>query len=288
MPRCEDQCPPDGRPETGNCFDPDPADGLPVQCVGPWERDKHEPLHHYIEATWAARAKFLAPRPGVVPGGAAFIDLYAGPGRARVRTTGAFVDGSPLLALNHQKAPFTRVILCDIDPANADALKKRTAHDRRAIVIEGSCHDEIERITKEIPARGLNFALIDPYSLDQLDFETISRLARFERMDMLIHFPTMDTKRNWSMGAQEKLTKAIGTESWRDKVREPRHVTKAIEVLREQLRTFGYTGESVRSIEVKNSTGGVLYHLVYASKDPLGDKIWESTVKTIRGQRSLF
>jgi three-Cys-motif partner protein len=256
--------------------------------VGPWERDKHEPLHHYIEATWAPRAMFLNPRPGVTPGGAAFIDLYAGPGRARVRANGAIVDGSPLLALGHMKAPFSKIILCDVAPENADALRKRTAHDPRAVVIEGSCHDQIERIVNEIPPRGLNFAMIDPFSLDQLDFGTISRLARFERMDMLIHFPTMDTKRNWSMGAQEKLTKAIGTESWRDTIREPRHVTKAIEVLREQLKKFGYTGENVRSVEVKNSSGGVLYHLVYVSKDKLGDKIWESIVKTLRGQRSLF
>lgn len=290
MPRCEDGCPAEDRPTTGNCFDPDPADGLPVQCVGFWERDKHEPLEHYIEATWGARAKFLNPRVGVVPGGAAFIDLYAGPGKARVRSTGLVVDGSPLIALKHDRARFSKVILCDIEPASVDALKKRTAsYGERVVIVAGSCHDEIDRIVKDIPPRGLNFALIDPYSLDQLDFETIARLAKFERMDMLLHFPTMDAKRNWSQGAQQKLTKALGTDAWKEKVRKPREVTRAIETLREGLKSFGYTGETVRSIAVKNGTQGVIYHLVYASKDKLGDTIWDSIVKTMeRGQRLLL
>ena len=290
MPRCEDACPADSRPATGNCFDVDPADGLPVQCVGPWESDKHDPLAHYIEATWGARAKFLKSRPGLpMPGGAAFVDLYAGPGRARVRSTGAVVNGSPLIALQHAKAPFTKVIACDIDPSNADALRRRMGHDSRAVVIEGSCHDEIDRIVREIPPSGLNFALIDPYSLDQLDFGTIAKLARVERMDMLIHFPTMDTKRNWAQGAQAKLTKALGTDAWREKVRKPRDVTRAIDTLRERLKGFGYTGENVRSLPVKNGPGGVIYHLVYASKDRLGNEIWESIVKLMgRGQRSLL
>jgi three-Cys-motif partner protein len=290
MPRCEDGCPADKRPETGNCFDPDPGDGLPVQCVGAWERDKHDPLERYIAASSGPRGWFLKPRPGVsVPGGAAFVDLYAGPGRARVRSTGAVVDGSPLIALKHGAAPFTKVIACELDPGNAAALRARVApFGERAVVIEGSCHDRIGAVVAEIPASGLNFALIDPYSLDQLDFETISRLAAVERMDMLIHFPTMDAKRNWGQGSEARLTKALGTEAWRDRVRKPRDVTRAIDVLRDRLQAFGYTGQDVRSVEVRNSTGGVLYHLVYASKHKKGDEIWQSIAKTLKGQRSLL
>src|SRR5882762_5998726 len=40
----------------GNCTNPDPDDGLPVQCVGPWTKDKHHYLRQYIEATRAVRA----------------------------------------------------------------------------------------------------------------------------------------------------------------------------------------------------------------------------------------
>jgi hypothetical protein len=60
-------------------------DGLPVQCVGIWAEDKHHYLQQYFEATWAVRKKFLPPDGR---GGACFVDLFAGPGRVRVRDTG--------------------------------------------------------------------------------------------------------------------------------------------------------------------------------------------------------
>jgi hypothetical protein len=40
---------------------------------------------------------------------------------------------------------------------------------------------------------------------------------------------------------------------------------------------------------VSNKKDAVLYHLVFASKSPLGDTIWQSVTSiTSRGQRSLF
>jgi hypothetical protein len=40
-------------------------------------------------------------------------------------------------------------------------------------------------------------------------------------------------------------------------------------------------------LEVRNTKGVVLYHLVYATKNSLGEKIWNSVAATdIRGQRS--
>lgn len=85
------------RKENGNCTTLGP-DGLPVQCVGSWTRDKHEYLRRYIDATANARAKYVG------RGGAAFLDLFAGPGCARVRTSRLVVDGSPLIALKHEKS----------------------------------------------------------------------------------------------------------------------------------------------------------------------------------------
>jgi hypothetical protein len=70
--------------ENGNCTNPGP-DGLAVQCVGQWAADKYYYLRQYIAATKAVRGGFIAPKGN---GGAAFIDLFAGPGRVRVRDTG--------------------------------------------------------------------------------------------------------------------------------------------------------------------------------------------------------
>jgi three-Cys-motif partner protein len=285
MARCDQACG-DRKKRNGNC--PDPGDdGLAVQCVGPWACEKHEPLGRYITATRGPRKDYLPP---VGTGGSAYIDLFAGPGRARVWSTGAVVDGSPLIALTHQEAPFSKLILCEKDPENAAALRERTRHDSRVVVIEGDCHERIDEIIAATPARGLNFALIDPFSLDQLRFDTIAKLARIQRMDLLIHLPTMDMKRNFGRGTEERLTKALGTDEWKQHATGPAGIARwAVDALRKKLTEFGYTGKEVPSPRVTNTKNGGLYHLVFASKHDLGDKIWKSIAKTSgSGQTSFF
>lgn len=242
MARCDQACG-DRKKRNGNCSDPG-DDGHSVQCVGPWASEK-QPLDRYIKATRGPRKDYLPP---VGTGGAAYIDLFAGPGRARVWSTGAVVNGSPLIALTHQQAPFTKLILCEKDPENAAALRARTANDGRAVVIEGDCHDQIDDIIAAVPPHGLNFALIDPFSLDQLRFDTIAKLARVHRMDLLIHLPTMDMKRNFGRGTEERLTKALGTDEWKQHTTGPAGIARwAVDALRRKLTEFGYTGKEVPS-----------------------------------------
>jgi len=55
MPK-PDNCPHGGpTKKNGNCMVP-AEDGLPVQCVGPWAKDKHDYLRRYIEATKGPRS----------------------------------------------------------------------------------------------------------------------------------------------------------------------------------------------------------------------------------------
>jgi three-Cys-motif partner protein len=177
------------RGNNGNCNLQNRDDGLALQCVGEWARDKHYYLERYINATRQVRAKFLPPK-GI--GGAAFIDLFGGPGRCCVRgARPEIIYGSPLIALRHEEAPFTRVVVCDLDRENVEALRERTqGFGARARIIEGNCNLVIDQIVDQIPAEGLNIALIDPFAASELNFDaTISRLARFKRMDLIIHCP---------------------------------------------------------------------------------------------------
>lgn len=287
MPGCEETCQSTKSRRDDNCYDADPADGLPVQCVGEWAEDKkHRILRNFIEATQKTRAKYLAPRGR---GGAAYIDLFAGPGRARVRSSGAIVDGSPLVAVKHSASPFTKVILCDLNEANIQALQHRTQGDARVVTIPGDCNREIGRVVSEVPQFGLNLALVDPYGLAALDFETIKRLATAcKRMDLLIHFPTGDMKRNIantksSEATKERMDKALGGGV---RAALPKDVAREIETLRTNLASLGYTGKKVRSVPVANSQGVIMYHLVYASRNPLGDAIWQS-ITSPKGQREF-
>lgn len=281
------------RTRAGNC--PDPLDdGHPVQCVGEWAVEvKHGYLLRYIEASWAARRKFLEPRGGYASSGAGFLDLFSGPGRVRMRESGKLRDGSPLIALEHAKAPFSRVVLCDLAPENAAALRFRTqAHADRVKVFEGDANELIDELVAELPTYGLNLALVDPFALGPLRFETLARLSRVQRMDIMLHFPTSDIRRNlvqlYSQDDNDALDKALGTREWREIVKSTRDVSKLIELLVRQLERLGYTGNLNRAVPVTNRKEGELYRLMLLSKRELADNIWQSiTRNTPGGQRGF-
>lgn len=277
------------RLENGNC----PVyleNGLPLQCVGPWAKDKHDYLSRYIDATWAARSKFSTPSAELpVPGGAAFIDLFAGPGRARVNTTGEIINGSPLIAASHSRAPFTKLILCELDPENVRALSARTAaYGNRVKIIPGDCAETIDQVINKIPEYGLNFALVDPFGPLALRWSTLEKLGRVNRMDLLVHFPTGPIKRNFHN--QMDFDSMVGTPEWRKDVVTVHDVPKLVDHLRRSLERLGYTtSEDARSMPITNSKDVVLYHLIFATKDKLGNKIWDSVVNIeASGQRNLF
>src|SRR5437867_11925476 len=94
-------------------------DGLPRSIVGEWALEKHERLHKYVDITRAARRKFtVQTSPRRYLGGAAYIDLFAGPGRARTRGSARLIDGSPVVAAKSALAstvPFSEMHLADSD-----------------------------------------------------------------------------------------------------------------------------------------------------------------------------
>jgi hypothetical protein len=56
-------------------------DGLPLDDVGPWAKEKLERLRKYVDISRAARRKFLHGS-----GGATYIDLFCGSGRSSFAT----------------------------------------------------------------------------------------------------------------------------------------------------------------------------------------------------------
>ena len=82
--------------------------------VGPWVEDKHRLVSLYetlfstgMKRKWDMRV---------------YIDLYSGPGMVRVRGTGKFLWGSPLLALQ-VKDPFDKFIFCESNGLALDAIE---------------------------------------------------------------------------------------------------------------------------------------------------------------------
>jgi three-Cys-motif partner protein len=233
--------------------------------------------------------KYLPPSGG---GGAAFVDLFSGPGMKRLRETGVVVDGSPLIAAKHVKAPFSKIVACDIDPENVMALRERLLfYSDRAHVVEGDCNDRVQDLLSVVPRFGLNLALVDPFGLAGLKFETLRQLASVARMDLIVHFPTGDIKRNLVQhkSTEKWLDEALGTATWRNRQRDRTDVAALVAVLMERLCDLGYSKSQVKSHpSIKNDQGVPLYHLVYASKHDRGNKIWNSVLRRLpTGQTTL-
>lgn len=98
----------------------DPADKLPVAEVGEWSVElKHRLLREYVDAIWPARAKYSH---------RAYVDLFSGPGRVKVKATGKIMDGSQLVAWRtsaDSKAPYTSTIIADVDRLAVEACETR-------------------------------------------------------------------------------------------------------------------------------------------------------------------
>ena len=261
--------------DNGNCRHHSADDGLPVQCVGAWAKDKHSYVARYIEATKAVRKKYLPPQG---QGGAAYIDLFSGPGMALVRETEELVLGSPLLALGHQEAPFSKLIFCDIDEENVNTLLARTDRDRdRVEIVHGDCNAVADQVLGLVPEYGLNIALIDPFAPSAFDWATLEKLGERKRMDFILNFHTGTIKRNLEKpGYHAVIDRVVGDASWRDVVGRTKDVIKLIDFMKSRLERLGYQNETANSYGIRNGKRALMYHLVYATKHPLGNKIWDS------------
>lgn len=120
-----------------------------------------------------------------------YIDLFAGPGRAKIEGTNKILAGSPLLALDVTD-PYDKYIFCEKKEKNIDALKMRVnrikeAHPNIDVTFkQGNCNEMIDEICDAIPKMRsvLSFCFMDPYNIG-IHFETVRRLSQY-RMDFLI------------------------------------------------------------------------------------------------------
>lgn len=271
------------------------ADGLLIRCVGAWSKAKHYYLKRYIDTfTTSMRLKWH--------GQLYYIDLFAGPGKCRIRTTEEEIDASPLIALS-APYPFAGYFFVDLNKGALDTLltrcKRHKYYDRMKL-IHGDCNLVIDNIIKDIPRRSLSLAFIDPTGL-HFKLQTLQKLAK-RKVDLIITFPQgMAINRNIKKFLKEEhspLDEWIGDEGWRQLYHKKLRGQKdemvergIVGYYRKKLEALGYQevklGEEIpiRSI-AKNLP---LYCLLFACKHPLGHKFWQDISKVDHtGQRRLF
>lgn len=265
-------------------------DGLPAEDVGPWALTKQGFLCRYIDITRAARAKFV----GQGKAGATYIDLFCGPGRARIRRTGEWIDGSCVAAWKksvNSGVPFSRIYIGDLDQVRLNSSYARLKNLGAPVeTIHGSAADTVGAVIRVLSKGGLHFAFLDPYNLGALDFRIIKSLATLKRMDMLVHISKMDLQRNLGLNLRSSYVDFdLFAPGWKDVV----NLTQSQIGIRKDI--FSYWANLVRGLGVwpssdmhliSGSKNQPLYWLLLAAKHNLAHKLWSSATQT--AQRDLF
>lgn len=285
------KCPVGGRinPEDQTCSVPDPDDGLPLACVGSWAEDKHARVRKYVDISRATRRMYITGT-----GGATFIELFCGPGRARIRNTTRIVNGSTLVAAKEAQATgtmFTELHIADANASFVNVASQRLARlGVQARTYAGRSEDTVKEVARRLNKDGLHLAFLDPFDLKSLPFEVIRCLAGFKRMDMIIHVSLMDLQRNLEpyIGTQPSPLD-IFAPGWRTVI----DLMNPIATIRRGI--FDYWLSLIRNEDMQPSQGiekvtGLknqpLYWLVFVARHELAMKFWDE-IRNVSDQQQL-
>jgi three-Cys-motif partner protein len=266
------------------------SDGLLLDEVGPWAKEKHERLRKYIDITRATRRKWVNGS-----GGATYIDLYCGAARAIIRGTQEKIDGSPVVAFKSARdrgVPFSEIHIADASEESCRAAQQRLANAGGSAKIEiGNADVTVVQVARKLNPYGFHFAFLDPYNLDALPFPVIEALAKFRRMDVLIHISVHDLQRNldiYSMSKEGPLDRFAP--GWRNAVslRQSKSATRAAYVAywAAQMEKLGFA--PARYVLVSGPTKNQrLYWLVMVSHHKLAQEFWDK-IRNVSGQGELL
>lgn len=267
-------------------------DQLPAEEVGEWIGGKHELLSDYIQISSAARKKYLHP---TGRGGATFVDLFCGPGRARLKGGNTYVDGGCVAAWKKSVAsgaPFSRIIIGDVDEQRLAAAKERLTRLGAPVeAIVGPARDTVNEAVKRAAHYGLNFAYLDPYSLGALDFGIIAALSRLKRIDILVHVSQMDLQRNFDRNAsvEASILDTFAPE-WRQSVDHLQSSKAARQAYFQYWRGLVAELGIGTNTEMRLITGPgnqPLYLLLLAARHELAHTFWQEVARKDDPQGSL-
>jgi three-Cys-motif partner protein len=275
----------------------DPADGLPVARVHDWAEDKYSLVEHYarmfstaMKGKWDCRV---------------YLELYSGPGRARIEGTTKTLDTASLRSLELDPG-FDLHVFGEIDATSLATLQARCEARRpnaECRFVGGDVNETWPTLRDRVrQAAGggtyLTFCFVDPYKCADLAFSTLRGLSELF-VDFLILVPSfMDANRNRDVYLQESndlLDRFLGDRSWRENwaMRE-RPTEKFGDFVAHQLglrmARLGFHYDGLETMKLIRSTDKnlPLYHLAFFSRSPLAMRLWREARKSSDRQRKLF
>lgn len=267
-------------------------DGMVASEVGVWATEKHHYLAYYLDTCRGVRRKFIGPGNA----GATYIDLFCGPGRARIRETNTWIDGSPIVAWKtsiQSGTPFSAIFIADIDDEAREACRNRLQQLNAPVVsVTGTAVDAARTIVRTLNPSGYNTAFVDPFSLGALDFEIIRSLAAMKSMDMILHLSAMDLRRNLdsNVGDQESDYDKFAP-GWRNAVNtmssQANTRAQIVDYWLSLIKELGvWPNSEMKYFTAKGNQG--LYWLLIAAKHPLAQDFWEKAARSERQQTLNF
>ena len=258
-------------------------DGLLVEKVGPWAKDKLEIVRDYIQISGATRRKYRKNRP-------AFIDVFCGPGRSLVRSTGEYIDGSPVTAFrqpSHSAEAFSTIDISDLEAdllAAASTRLQKLAAPVRATA--GPAVEAIANIVSSLNRYGLHFALLDPHNLGTLSFSIIEQLSKLKHVDILVHVSVSDLQRNADLYSSEMHGQFDEfAPEWR------KHVSLNANLQSFRASMIEYWSDLVERLGlprakhtelIKGSSNQRLYWLMLLSRHPRAHEFWHKITSPAR------
>jgi three-Cys-motif partner protein len=267
-------------------------DGLKCNEVGGWTEEKYRLIDSYFRQ-FSTGTKIKWPH-------RAFIDLYAGAGYSRLRTTGKILKGSPILAMSVRDS-FDQYILCEENDESFNALKTRIERDhstKNVRCIAGDCNQKIDEIIGLLPRRdSLGLCFVDPYNLS-IKFETLAKLAE-RRLDLLCLLALhMDANRAYDVYINQESSKVdrfLGSDTWKIEFANsgrPRHEFPRFlaEYFARRMQTLGFEETPTHSMHLARSDDRnvPLYHLALFSRNQLAYKFWDQARTSSTDQRKFW
>jgi three-Cys-motif partner protein len=284
-------------------------DGLLARKNGPWAKLKLSFLDHYgpiaLKATTKKKTRV-------------YVDLFAGPGINALTgsSTGQFIDGSPLRALELRTQDvsalsFTDAFFVNFDEDDDLALRQRVAsrlregrsqiHEKRIRFLRGKADHVLSSILKAVHTDAYMFVFADPESPSQLPWRAVEALRKYaghRSVDLYMLFPCdmglnrMLAYTHEAIEANAAATSSFyGGEEWRACLAHRRSDALRADFNRclettylNKLRTVWKNADTI--CEVAREDGQRLYKMLFAAEHPAATEIARWAKSQVRASGS--
>jgi three-Cys-motif partner protein len=270
---------------------PDEEHGYVLDRLGAWSERKISIVEKYAKAyIQVLRSRGFKPF---------YIDGFTGGPLALRKDTADLVVTTAKRILEIDP-PFDGYYLVDADPAKSAAMRAACQARLQAIAICGDANEELPPLFAKIRYSDFKRALcfLDPYKI-LLSWDVLKSAGAAKTIEAFIHFPTQDIQRNVLRNDHSKMVPAEvermnqmwGDDSWKEVAyveqkglfwseQEKQPIDTLLDAFAQRLKKVAGFKHVSQALPMRNSTGAILYHLMFATQQPIALRIASDILKS--------